>query len=268
LQTADPTASSFDLAALRQALGERAVRFDADAVGECDSTNNQLLARAEAGIASGAVLIADRQTAGRGRRGRVWFSAPGCSLTFSLLWRFGEDSKAPTALSLVIGLALARAFDAIGATGSMLKWPNDVQYQGRKVAGILVELVPSRLRTAVIGIGLNLRLPPGLPAELLGTTSSLDQMMSVVPAREVILGAILESLAATLDRYGSEGFVALRESWSARHAYSNKPVRILSDLAPSRDGDCIGVDDEGALLVRFDARVERLISGEISLRPA
>jgi BirA family biotin operon repressor/biotin-[acetyl-CoA-carboxylase] ligase len=150
----------------------------------------------------------------------------------------------------------------------MLKWPNDVQYQGRKVAGILVELVPSRLRSAVIGIGLNLRLPPELPPELLGATSSLEQMMSVLPRREVILGAILESLAATLDRYGSEGFVGHRESWLARHAYTDKPIRILSDLAPSRDGVCLGVDAEGGLLVRFDNGVERLLSGEISLRPA
>ena len=91
--------------------------------------------------------------------------------------------------------------------------------------------------------------------------------MSTLPRREVILGTILESLAATLDRYDSEGFVAERASWLARHAYTDRSIRISSDLAPSRDGVCLGVDEEGGLLVRFDDRVERLISGEISLRP-
>jgi BirA family biotin operon repressor/biotin-[acetyl-CoA-carboxylase] ligase len=264
----DTATSSLDLVALRAELGDQAVRFDADAFGECDSTNSRLLARAEAGMPSGAVLIADRQAAGRGRRGRAWISAPGCSLTFSLLWRFGEDTKAPAGLSLVVGLALTEAFDALGASGTQLKWPNDVQYRGRKLAGILVELVPSRLRSAVIGVGVNLRLPAELPGELLHATASLEQMMAIVPSREAVLAAILRSLAVHLDRYAGEGFAGQRDAWLARHAYTGKAVRLLDDLAPPREGICTGVDEDGALLVQIDGRRERVIGGEISLRAA
>jgi BirA family biotin operon repressor/biotin-[acetyl-CoA-carboxylase] ligase len=260
--------TAFDLAALRRALGDAAVRFDADAVAECDSTNSRLLERAESAAPSGTVLVAERQSAGRGRRGRTWISAPGASLTFSLLWRFPEESEAPAALSLVVGLALARALDACGAAGTQLKWPNDLLFQGRKLAGILIELVPSRLRSAVIGIGLNLRLPPGLPPELGDATCSLENMMAAVPPREQILAAILRSLSEHFDRYTATGFAGLRHEWLSRHAYTGQAIRIFDGNTALREGLCTGVAADGALLVQIGGREERLIGGEISLRPA
>jgi BirA family biotin operon repressor/biotin-[acetyl-CoA-carboxylase] ligase len=251
---------SLNLAALALALGARARRFDADLLAECDSTNAVLLARAEADAPGGTVVIAERQTAGRGRRGRAWISAPGDSLTFSLLWRFAPGT-APAGLSLAVGLAVARGIAKLGAGDTVLKWPNDLLRDGRKLGGILVELVPGAPHAAVIGIGLNLRLPAALPAELRDGTAALGPCDP-----NLLLAAILTELLAVLEVFGAAGFAPLRADWRARHAFEDAPVRLLSDFAPPRAGICRGVDTDGALLLEVDGRVERVLSGELSLR--
>jgi BirA family biotin operon repressor/biotin-[acetyl-CoA-carboxylase] ligase len=212
------------------------------------------------------VLLADCQTAGRGRRGRSWYSTPQDSLTFSLLWRFPAQSSAPAALSLAVGVALARGLENLGAAGVRLKWPNDVLHNERKLAGVLVELLPGEIRSAVIGIGLNLRLPPGLPDELARTALGLDKLIPPTP-REVVLAALLGALAATLDTYASGGFRALRAQWLSRHAYQDRMVRVASDN-DAEHGLCLGVDDEGALLLSTPSGARRIIGGEVSLRSA
>ena len=256
--------SSLNIAAVAAALGGSARRFNVDAVAECDSTNSRLLARAEAGAASGSVLVSDRQTMGRGRRGHAWHSAPEDSLTFSLLWRFGPKSSAPTALSLAVGVALADAMDNLRIDGVMLKWPNDVFHAGRKLAGILVELQPGNTRAAVIGIGLNLRLPENLPADVAQTAIGLDALGSR-SGREETLAIILASLARTLDNYAAGGFAALRETWLSRHAFQNQSVRITGDGEDSV-GTCLGIDQDGALLVTTASGSKKIIGGEVSLR--
>jgi BirA family biotin operon repressor/biotin-[acetyl-CoA-carboxylase] ligase len=295
---------SLNLAALALALGTRARRFDADLLAECDSTNAVLLARAEADAPGGTVVIAERQTAGRGRRGRAWISAPDDSLCFSLLWRFAPGT-APAGLSLAVGLAVARGIEkvfgdaeslaslgtatawrpapcglvgadeatalqggraknallAVADGGTVLKWPNDLLRDGRKLGGILVELVPGAPHAAVIGIGLNLRLPAALPAELRASCAALGPCDP-----NLLLAAILIELLAVLEVFGAAGFAPLRADWRARHAFEDAPVRLLSDFAPPREGICRGVDADGALLLEVDDRVERVLSGEISLR--
>lgn len=252
-----------DLAAIARFLGPQARRFDVDLLPVCDSTNAVLLARAEAGAPSGSVVVAATQTAGRGRRGRAWFSAPGDSLTFSLLWRFAPGT-APAGLSLAVGLALTRALAKLGAGEAALKWPNDLLKDGRKLGGILVELVSGVPHAAVIGIGLNLRLPAAMPEELRRRSAALDA--AVDPDR--LLAAILAELLAVLEIFAAQGFAALRGEWRAHHAFENQPVRLLSDFAPPRAGICRGIDDDGALLLEVDGRIERILSGELSLRPA
>jgi BirA family biotin operon repressor/biotin-[acetyl-CoA-carboxylase] ligase len=255
---------SIDLAVLVRALGSRACRFDADLLDECDSTNAVLLARAEAGAPSGSVVVATRQTAGRGRRGRSWISAPGDSLTFSLLWRFAPGT-APAGLSLAVGLAVAQGIEKLGSAGTApirLKWPNDLLLDDRKLGGILIELVPGAPHAAVIGIGLNLRLPQSMPADLRASCAALDGQIEP----NALLAAILLELLAVLETFASAGFAGLRAAWSARHAFENAPVRLLSDFAAPRAGVCRGVDADGALLLEADGRVERVLSGEVSLR--
>jgi len=258
--------SPIDPGRVALALGDLACRFDVDAIAECDSTNTQLMRRAEAGAPSGSVLVAARQSAGRGRRGRSWISAPGDSLTFSLLWRFRATSRAPAGLSLAAGLAVARGLEALGADGIGLKWPNDILHDNRKLGGILIELASADPRAAVIGVGVNLRLPEALPAELRGASAGLDALLERVPQVETVLASILGSLARTCERYAAGGFAALKPDWLARDAFRGRPVRLMSDFGPEKHGVCAGVDAEGALLLDTAAGRERLIAGELSLR--
>ena len=261
--------ASFDIATIATQLGNEARRFDIDVVAECDSTNTLLQSRAERGAPSGSVLIAQAQTSGRGRRGRVWISAPGDSLTFSLFWRFASGTS-PAGLSLAVGLAVARAIEKVGAGDTalrppvQLKWPNDILIDGRKLGGILIELLPGAPHAAVIGIGINLRLPPDLPDEIRAAAAALP----VATESNLLLAALLHELLHTLGQFATTGFAGLRAEWLTYHAFQNRPIRLLSDFAPPREGVCRGVDVDGALLFENDGRIERVLSGEVSLRSA
>jgi BirA family biotin operon repressor/biotin-[acetyl-CoA-carboxylase] ligase len=232
-----------------------------------------LLERAEAGAPAGTVVIAEAQSAGRGRRGRTWISAPGDSLTFSLLWCF-TPGTAPAGLSLAAGLAVAQALEKVGVTernprgtggtAVQLKWPNDLLLEGKKLGGILIELLPGAPHVAVIGVGINLHLPEALPADLCAQSAALNG--TVEPSD--LLAHILLALLAVLESFAESGFAGLRAAWTQHHAFENAPIRLLSDFAPPRAGLCRGVDVDGALLLEIDGRVERVLSGEVSLRSA
>ena len=247
------------VSAIATALGPLASRFDVDVVAECDSTNTLLLARAESSP-SGAVLVAERQTAGRGRMGRQWYAEPDASLTFSLLYKLPRGSV-PGGLSLAVGVAIAEAVRELNVGGVALKWPNDVLRDGRKLGGVLIELTGS---SAVIGIGLNLRLPADLPDDVKRIATALDLDVD----RNRLLARLLASLHGVLETFGSGGFAALRDRWSALNAYAGKPVRVISEFAVPVEGICMGVDVDGALLLETAVCVQRIISGDVSLRPA
>jgi BirA family biotin operon repressor/biotin-[acetyl-CoA-carboxylase] ligase len=240
------------------ALGSLSTRFDVDILDECDSTNARLLARAEAGAASGTAIVARRQTAGRGRLGRHWHSATGDSLTFSLLWRV-PAGRPVEGLSLAVGVAVAEALESAGRRDIALKWPNDILLDGGKLGGILIELCGN---AAVIGIGINLRLPADLPADIRDTAAALDSTDDV----NGLLAGILTSLHDVLLAFAAGGFAALHERWQRRNAHAGRDVRILSAQGPVLAGRCLGVAPDGALLVETSAGVERVISGEVSLR--
>ncbi len=266
-------ASIAALATIAAKLGAAARRFDIDLLASCDSTNAVLLSRAEAGAPSGTVVIAEEQTAGRGRRGRSWFSSPGDSLTFSLLWRFAPGT-APAGLSLAVGVAVARALQKVpagtqsaGAGETALKWPNDILTGGRKLGGILVELVPGAPHAAVIGIGINLHLPAGMPEEVRAASAALNANGAAPDAND-LYAALLAELLITLDTFASAGFAAIRPEWIARHAFQDARIRLTTDFGPPSEGICRGVDTDGALLLEIDGRIERILSGEVSLRPA
>ena len=134
-----------------------------EVIDQVDSTSSELLRRASRRDIHGALLAAEWQTAGRGRRGRVWTAVAGGSLTFSLGWRFEQGAGFVAGLSLAVGVAVVRALEAEGLPGVELKWPNDLVYRHLKVGGILVELNGDALgpSTVVVGVGLNVRLPDG-----------------------------------------------------------------------------------------------------------
>ena len=253
------------LSEIVRALGVVAHRFDIDLLDCCDSTNAELLARAESGAPSGSVVVTQTQTAGRGRRGRRWISAAGDSLTFSLLWRFASGTV-PVGLSLAVGLAVAQALEKAGAGNVKLKWPNDLLLEGKKLGGILVELVPGAPHSAVIGIGINLRLPDVMPDTLKAQSAALTSSWQL--ASPALLAGILTTLREVLEQFAAGGFARLRSGWLARHAHQDQPVSLLSDFATPRRGVCRGVDTDGALLFEINGQTERVLSGEISLRGA
>ena len=255
---------------LKARLGLLAGRFDVDALDECDSTSSELLRRADRGAPAGMVIVADRQSAGRGRRGRTWLSAPAASLTFSLLWRFTGPPGQLAGLSLAVGVALARGLENLGANGIRLKWPNDVLLESdgdfAKLAGILIELASDRRGTqAIIGIGLNL-LPP--TEELPQPAAGLAQALAHLPDRHVVLASILVALAEVLESFAVDGFGGLKMEWQRRHAWQELAVQVLGEDAEPLVGVCLGADDDGALLLETAAGVQRILSGDVSLRRA
>jgi BirA family biotin operon repressor/biotin-[acetyl-CoA-carboxylase] ligase len=260
---------ALDAGAVMAALGDKAVAFSLVCVPECDSTNTRLMAEPPPDDGRVHVLAADVQTAGRGRRGRVWQSWPGASLTFSALWRFAPGAPVPAGLSLVAGLAVARALEGLGVEGVQLKWPNDVLIHGCKLAGILVELMPGRGRTpaAVVGIGINLRLPADAAIDYPTGVTDLAACLPAPPGAGALLARVLAELQALFEIYAAAGFPALRGAWQQRNAFADLPVRILGE-AESLSGRCAGVDEDGALLLETETGLRRVLSGEVSLRVA
>ena len=243
-------------------------RFDVDALDACDSTNSELMRRADQGAPTGSVIVADKQTAGRGRRGRTWLSQAEDSLTFSLLWRFTGSAGQLSGLSLAIGVAIARGLEKLGAQGICLKWPNDVllrQANGyAKLAGILIELSSDRRGTqAIIGIGLNLQAPTG---DLPQPAAGLSLAMHHLPDRHDILAALLAALAETLDAFAVDGFSSLKTEWQNHHAWQDQAVELLEDGRQQLAGICRGVDSDGSLLIETTAGIQRVLSGDLSLR--
>lgn len=260
---ADALQASAILAALR-----KPERFALELIERCESTNTLLLDRAQQGAPSGSVIVCERQTAGRGRRGRNWLSAPGDSLTFSLLRHFPLGTPPPAGLSLAVGVAVARALEDMGAGGIVLKWPNDILADGAKLGGILVETVMAGGRhAAVIGIGLNVRLPREIADAVEGKAGAIEVAMPHAPSRNPLLAGLLDALADMLDAFERSGFSGFAEAWQSRHAHAGRLVRILAEGAEPIDGRCVGVDRDGALLLDTAAGIRRIVSGDVSLRP-
>ena len=234
-----------------------------------DSTNTALLAQAAAGAESGAVLAAEWQPRGRGRLGRVWRAGVGEALTFSLLWRFARGAGALSGLSLAIGVAVARALDTAGARDVALKWPNDVQWRGHKLGGILIELAGDALgpTAAVIGIGVNVRLSEATRAGIGQPAADLERACGAVPDRNRVLAALLTELGRVLDAFAREGFAPLSAEWQRRHAHQGERVTLVLPDGARMNGRACGVAQDGALLLETRAGIQRHHSGEITLRP-
>lgn len=216
----------------------------------------------------GAVAcIAEEQTAGRGRRGREWFSPWGRNFYGSVGWTFPEGLMALEGLSLAVGVAMARALRRHGAAGVQLKWPNDLVAGGAKLGGILIEVQAEAGGPChvVIGIGINLSLPAD-SAEQLGR--AVTDVASLVPGslRKNALGAaVLEEVVLLLQDYSRCRFSAVRDEWLALDALRGTPVR-LTGLPQDVDGVAEGVDERGALLLRTPEGLQTFQAGEVSLR--
>jgi BirA family biotin operon repressor/biotin-[acetyl-CoA-carboxylase] ligase len=252
------------------ALGAAAARYALEVVDAVDSTNTLALQRAQAGAPGGTVVAAEWQRAGRGRLGRPWRAGPGGALTFSVLWRFAQGAGFLAGLSLAVGVALARALEAEGAAGVALKWPNDVQWQGRKLAGILIEMQGDALgpSVAVIGIGVNVRLTDAVREAIDQAAVDLETACGRVLDRNALLARVLRELAAVLEAFARDGFAPLRAEWQRRHAHQDRLVAVDYAGARREVGRARGVAEDGALLLETAGGLRRCVSGEVSVRAA
>ena len=249
-------------------LGDFHRRFTIDVLPVCESTNALLLERAEQGAPSGAVIIAERQTAGRGSRGRSWAAHPGKSLAFSVLWHFQPGLERLAGLSLAVGVAVARALRLRGARRVSLKWPNDILSDNAKLGGILIDLQEQPdYAFAVIGIGINLGIPGDTDFSGFSLPpAGLDSLLSPLPDAQSLLASLLIGLVDVLDIFSVQGFAPLCDEWRTMNAWQDRPVRLLRGDIVEKEGICRGADNDGALLVQTKKGIERCLSGDLSLR--
>ena len=250
-------------AASRKRLGELEVHW------ELDSTSSELQRRG-AQLPDLSVMIAETQSAGRGRRGRAWLSPPGLNLYLSCLKRFDAGFGALPGLSLAVGVILLRALESLGITEAGLKWPNDVLARGGKLAGILVELSGEYQGpcAAVIGIGLNLRLTEALREQAGQPTCDLATLApGDPPERNDVAAAVITALAEGLAQFEREGFAGFVEDYAARDLLRDAPLRVQGAQS-TLEGVGAGIDERGALLVRAADGLHRIDSADVSVRRA
>jgi len=237
---------------------------------DVDSTNTRLLAAAPPPSGSADACLCEMQLAGRGRRGRRWIAPFGSGVALSVAWTFPDGARTLPALSLAVGVAVARALVRAGAVGISLKWPNDIWFQDRKIGGVLIELRAEGGGPAhvVIGIGVNAVLSAAARAEIEADgarVAAVADACAAAPSRNLVAGAILDRLLSMLGQFEREGFAAFRNDWMALDALCGRPAEVLlADVVTK--GTARGVDQEGALLLESGDRVQRFVSGEASLR--
>jgi len=241
--------------------------FAVEILDECASTNAVLLERARCGEPDALALACEHQTAGRGRRGKRWESGIGTDLTFSVLWRFRRGTGALSGLSLAVGVALVRALARLGYEGVQLKWPNDLHLGGRKLGGILIEVIGDRLgpSAAVVGVGLNVRWSAARAAAVDQPATGLQERGVGVASRTTLLAALLMELRSALEQFAQAGFAPFRAEWLRYHAWQGRQVTLHGAEGTVADGEAVGVGEDGALLVRSARGVERFHSGELRL---
>lgn len=231
-----------------------------------DSTNQYLLDRMDQ-LPSGYACIAEYQQAGRGRRGRKWFSPFGTNLYMSMYWRLEQGPAAAMGLSLVIGIIMAEVIQSLGAPDVRVKWPNDLYLNDRKLAGILVELTGKTGDAAqiVIGAGVNLLMRSEGTAEINQGWINLQEA-GVDIDRNELAAKLINSLREALPIFERDGLAPFVSRWEALDNFINRPVKLLIG---DREvyGISRGIDKQGGLLLEQDGVIKSWVGGEISLRP-
>jgi BirA family transcriptional regulator, biotin operon repressor / biotin---[acetyl-CoA-carboxylase] ligase len=262
-----------DAARIQQGLSRdaRARVRQVDVAWTLPSTNTALLARADLPFGKSDVYLAEYQSAGRGRRGRAWLAPPGASVCLSLSWNFPVIPRDLGSLSLATGVCVLRALEARKLEGIQLKWPNDLLFEGRKLAGILIEMrAESEGPTyVVIGVGLNVSLGTALLKQIAAAGTQATDLKSaglISTTRNDVVSALVDSLVCGLVEFEKHGLRAFIEEWRRADALRGRMVTIHSgDL--TEKGLARGVDIGGALLVETPQGLKKFVSGEVSVRP-
>ena len=230
-----------------------------------DSTNAEALRSIERGMAAPFLVLAERQTAGRGRRGRKWVSPFAENIYYSLVLRIDGGMRQLEGLSLVVGLAVMQTLRDLGIAGAGLKWPNDVLVGEKKIAGILLELVgdPADVCHVVLGVGINVNMQMADEVDQQWTSMRLEAGRAF--DRNLLVARLGIVLQEHLRRHQSEGFSSLQAEWEKGHLWQGRSVSLIAGVNRI-DGEVIGIDGQGALRLNVGG-VEKVFSGgELSLR--
>lgn len=235
-----------------------------------DSTNGYLLQRALAvPDPCGMVCIAEVQPRGRGRRGRSWVATPFQNLMMSIAWRLSRGPDAVAGFSVAAGVAVARALEDYGIPAVGLKWPNDVVWRERKLAGLLLDVhgEASGPCTIVLGVGVNCHIAAGDGKRIDQPWVDLRTISGATPDRNRLAALLLRRLQEMFDRFVVSGLAGFADDWIQRHVYQDRPVTVSRDEARF-EGTVEGIDASGALRLRTVHGETRLFhSGEVCLRP-
>ncbi len=265
------TGKGYSLAAPIQLLNEEMITQQLNqkriaVVPVIDSTNQYLLERMDS-LQSGDACVAEYQQAGRGRRGRQWFSPFGANLYLSMFWRLEQGPAAAMGLSLVVGIVMAEVLRELGAHDVKVKWPNDLYLNDRKLAGILVELTGKTGDAAqiVIGAGVNLAMrSPDANVINQGWINLQEAGMTI--DRNALTAMLVNKWRSSLLEFERDGLAPFIPRWSELDNFIDRPVRLLMG---DREilGIARGIDQQGGLLLEQDGELKAWVGGEISLRP-
>ena len=265
------TGKGYSLAAPLQLLDEALIHAHLETPGIAvipviDSTNQYLLDRMDQ-LESGFACVAEYQQAGRGRRGRKWFSPFGANLYLSMYWRLEQGPAAAMGLSLVIGIVMAEVIQSLGAENVRVKWPNDLYLNDRKLAGILVELTGKTGDAAqiVMGAGINLGMRGEGTSEINQGWINLQEA-GVTIDRNQLAASIINSLRAALPLFERDGLAPFVHRWEKLDNFINRPVKLLIGEREVY-GIARGIDKQGGLLLEQEGVIKSWVGGEISLRP-
>lgn len=231
------------------------------------STNDLLKDRLTGVIESGATVLAEAQTQGRGRRGKAWLSPFGSNLYMSMYWRLEQGMAAAMGLSIALGAALAQLFEQEGIYGVELKWPNDVLVGGRKIAGILIELEGQAVGPAhaIVGIGINLQTPDWFLNEVEQPWTDVQRLLNKPINRNMWAAKLVACCHKTIKEYEQTGLSPFLKRWHKYDRLAMQPVKIIMG-DKEIVGIAEGIDESGALLLKREGKLERYHAGEVSLR--
>ena len=255
---------------LSPGVGERLTRLDV--AWSTASTNTELVARPYPAQGRLEVLLAEFQTAGRGRRGRSWLAPPGGAVCLSLSWTFPEVPRDAGSLSLAVGVSVLRALSALNVRDVRLKWPNDILVADRKLGGILIELRAEAAGPAcvVVGIGLNVALGGELIETIAATGLQAVDLVTVTGgplSRNALAGQLIENCVRGLLEFEQQGLRPFVEEWHKADALRGRTLAVSVGDEVVR-GLARGIDLSGALLVETSHGLQKFLSGEVTVRPA
>lgn len=257
-----------DALALRRRLTTRWLASTLEVKATTGSTNSDAAALARRGALHGSVVLADEQTAGKGRLGRTWESARGVNLYLSVVLRPRIVPAQAPQLSLVSAVAVAAALER-ARVDARIKWPNDVLVNGRKLCGILTEIEAEADRVSFVVVGIGVNLNSGrehFPPELHDRATSVWMETGRKVDRLAFLCDLLSELEEGFDDFTRGGFEMLRARWEARSSMTGRSVRIAG-VGETVEGICAGIDGDGALLVdEDDGRRRRVLAGDVTLQ--